>query len=44
MNAYIGNLKKDGFNAVFDDNANAPAPFIIFDQKTVEQTKSEKLR
>ena len=43
MNAYINELKKDGFDAVFDDNAGAKAAFIIFDAKSMNQVKSEKL-
>ena len=43
MNAYIKELKKSGYNAVFDDNANSPAPFIVFDPKDLEQTGSKRL-
>ena len=42
MDAYIKELKKDGFDAVFDDNAGAKAAFIIFDAKNMNQIKSEK--
>ena len=39
----IKELKKDGYNAVFDDNANSPAPFIVFNPKDLEQTGSKKI-
>ncbi len=42
MSAYINELKKDGFDAVFDDNAGAKAAFIIFDAKNMNQVGSEK--
>lgn len=44
MDAYIKELKKDGFNAVFDDNADTEASFIIFDQKLLTQTGSKLIR
>ena len=43
MTAYIKELKKDGYNAVFDDNAYSPAPFIVFNPKDFEQTGSKKI-
>ena len=42
MKAYINELKKDGFDAVFDDNAGAKAAFIIFDAKNLKQTESQQ--
>lgn len=33
MNTYIKELKKRGYNAVFDDNANTGAAFIVFNPK-----------
>lgn len=44
MDAYIKELKKDGFNAVFDDNANTEASFIVFDQKMLTQTSSKEIK
>ena len=44
MDAYIKELKKDGFNAVFDDNANTEASFIVFDQKMLTQTSSKEMK
>ena len=44
MNSYIKELKKEGYSAVFDDNANAMAPFIVFDSSMIEQTNSKLLR
>lgn len=43
MSAYINDLKKDGFNAVFDDNAHDAAAFIVFDSSYVKQIGSKKL-
>lgn len=45
MNAYIKELKKQGYGAVFDDNAaTSEAAFIVFDASNLEQTKSKKMR
>ena len=44
MDAYVKELKKEGYNAVFDDNSNSPAPFIVFDQSMIEQTDSKVIR
>ena len=43
MDLYIKELKKAGYNAVFDDNAgsSSDAPFIVFDPKVLEKI-SEK--
>lgn len=44
MNAYIKELKKQGYGAMFDDNAGtSEAAFIIFDQSNLEQIKSKKV-
>jgi F-type H+-transporting ATPase subunit gamma len=40
----IDELKKDGFNAVFDDNANTEASFIVFDQSMLTQTSSKEMK
>lgn len=46
MNLYIKELKKNGYNCVFDDNAksSSDAPFIVFDPDTLEQLHSKRLR
>ena len=44
MNLYISELKKRGYNAVFDDNSGTAAPFIVFDEKAISQTKSVILK
>lgn len=43
MGSYITELKKQGFTAVFDDNANSVAPFIVFDSSMLTQTKSKEI-
>ena len=43
MNSYIKELKKQGYEAVYDDNSNGEAPFIIFDQKYLKQTGSRRI-
>lgn len=44
MNAYIKELKKQGYGAMYDDNAGtSEAAFIIFDQSNLEQIKSKKV-
>ena len=43
MNAYIKELKKDGFTAVFDDNANSTGAFILFDSSSITQTGSKDI-
>lgn len=43
MGLYIKELKKQGFNCVFDDNANSPAPFIVFDPDMITQTTVKKI-
>lgn len=44
MNLYVNELKKRGYNAVFDDNSGTAAPFIIFDKKSISQTESKLLK
>ena len=44
MNAYIKELKKQGFNAVYDDNSNSKSAFIFFDQSMLKQISSEELK
>lgn len=44
MDAYIKELKKEGYGAVFDDNANSFAPFIVFDSSMLNQLSSKELR
>jgi len=45
MDAYIKELKKNGYTAVFDDNSTPSlAPLIVFDQSLIEQTGSRELR
>ena len=43
MDAYIKELKKQGYNAVFDDNANTSASFIVFNPDDLTQTGSKML-
>ena len=43
MNAYIGELKKQGYNAVYDDNSNSRAPFIVFNPKDLDMVESEEI-
>lgn len=44
MKAYTDALRKEGYNLVFDDNANAPSAFIVFDTKSsFNQTGTRKL-
>lgn len=43
MNAYIKELKKQGYNAVYDDNSNSRAPFIVFDPKDLNMVDSEEI-
>lgn len=43
MNSYIKELKKDGFTAVFDDNAKTSGAFILFDTSQVTQTGSKDI-
>lgn len=43
MNAYINELKSQGFDAVYDDNSNSVAPFIIFDRSSVDMVDSRTL-
>lgn len=43
MNTYVKELKKQGYDAVYDDNSNGEAPFIIFDQKNLRQTGSRRI-
>lgn len=44
MDAYAKELKKQGFNAVYDDNSNAKSAFIFFDQSMLKQLSSEELK
>lgn len=44
MNAYIKALKKEGYGAVFDDNSNSFAPFIVFDSSMLKQIGSKELK
>lgn len=43
MDAYIKELKKQGYNAVYDDNSNSRAPFIVFDPKDLNMVDSEEI-
>lgn len=43
MNAYIKELKKQGYNAVYDDNSLSRAPFIVFDPKDLNMVDSEEI-
>ena len=43
MNMYIKELKKQGYEAVYDDASMGLAPFIIFDQKYLKQTGSRRI-
>jgi len=44
MNAYIKELKKQGYGAVFDDNSFSFAPFIVFDSSMLKQIGSKELK
>lgn len=44
MSAYIKALKKEGYSAVFDDNSNSFAPFIVFDSSMLKQIGSKELK
>jgi len=43
MKKYIDELKKQGFDCMFDDNSNSTGAFVVFDSKSLNQVDSKVL-